>query len=82
MERVGDVVLTTLQSKSNVVLIAEEISYSKKLKKLITPTVLAGCSVELLIELFSISVWKDSSGYFQTEKQFQPPTICHTNDCG
>lgn len=68
MERVGDVVLTTLQSKSNVFLIAEEISYSKKLKKLINPTVLASCCVGLLIELFSISVWKDSSGYLQTEK--------------
>lgn len=40
MERVGGGVLTTLQSKSNVFLIAEEISYSRAEDSL-NPTVLA-----------------------------------------
>ena len=55
--RVGRV-LTTLQRKSNVFLIAEEISYSKKLKTLRNPTVLTHRKAFCLFSLMDLVTYK------------------------
>lgn len=64
MERVGDVALSILQSKSNILPTAEEISHPKKSFKI---SLVLKCWLPYR-KLLKISDIKDSFGSFQTEK--------------